>query len=390
MDDAVIVDAVRTPVGRRKGALRGWHPVDLAAEVVSTLVARNGLEPVEIEDVIVGCVDQVGEQSVNVARSIALAAGLPESVPAVTVDRQCGSSQQAAHFAAQGVMSGAYDVVVAAGVESMTRVPMWSNVIEPGAVYGPRFRERYGLAAEEFLDQGNSGEIIAERWEIGREELDRFSAESHRRAQRATEEGRFAAEILPLRGVDRDGNEVLVERDEGIRPDTTEEVLAGLQPVFRTDGRLTAGNSSQISDGAAALLVMSARRAEALGLRPRARFHAFAVVGVDPVEMLSGPIPATRRILERSGLEVDDIDLFEVNEAFASVPLAWLRELRADPARLNVNGGAIALGHPLGATGARLMTSLVGEMERAEARFGLQTMCEGGGMANATILERAA
>jgi len=390
MDDAVIVDALRTPVGRRKGALRGWHPVDLAAEVVSTLVARNGLEPVEIEDVIVGCVDQVGEQSVNVARSIALAAGLPESVPAVTVDRQCGSSQQAAHFAAQGVMSGAYDVVVAAGVESMTRVPMWSNVIEPGAVYGPRFRARYGLAAEEFIDQGNSGEIIAERWEIGREELDRFSAESHRRAQRATEEGRFAAEILPLRGLDRDGSEVLVERDEGIRPDTTEEVLAGLQPVFRADGRLTAGNSSQISDGAAALLVMSARRAEALGLRPRARFHAFAVAGVDPIEMLSGPIPATRKILERSGLELDDIDLFEVNEAFASVPLAWLRELGADPARLNVNGGAIALGHPLGATGARLMTSLVGELERTEARFGLQTMCEGGGMANATILERAA
>jgi acetyl-CoA acetyltransferase family protein len=390
MDAAVIVDAVRTPVGRRKGALREWHPVDLGAEVVSALVARNGLEGGEIDDLIVGCVDQVGEQAVNVARSIALAAGLPDTVPAVTVDRQCGSSQQAAHFAAQGVMAGAYDVVVAAGVESMTRVPMWSNVQEPGAVYGPRFRSRYGLAAQEFIDQGNSGEIVADRWEIGRAELDRFSVESHRRAQRATEEGRFAAEILTLPGLDRDGNEVLVERDEGIRPDTTEDALAGLKPVFRPDGRLTAGNSSQISDGAAALLVMSARRAERLGLRPRARFHAFAVAGVDPIEMLSGPIPATRRVLERAGLELDDIDLFEVNEAFASVPLAWLRELGADPARLNVNGGAIALGHPLGATGARLMTSLVGEMERSEARFGLQTMCEGGGMANATILERAA
>jgi acetyl-CoA acetyltransferase family protein len=386
--DAVIVEALRTPVGRRRGRLAGWHPVDLGAEVVRAVVERSGIDPASVDDVIVGCVDQVGEQGVNVARSIALAAGLPESVPATTVDRQCGSSQQAAHFAAQGVMAGAYDVVIAAGVESMTRVPMWSNAPDRSAVYGPRFRARYDLGDDGFIEQGLSGEIIAERWGIGREEMDRFAAGSHRRAQRATEEGRFAGEILPVAVRDDDGTEAVMDRDEGIRPGTSEETLAGLTPVFREDGRLTAGNSSQISDGAAALLIMSAERAAQLGLRPRARFHAFALAGVDPVEMLSGPMPATRTALRRSGLTLDEIGRYEVNEAFASVPLAWLSDLDADPERLNVNGGAIALGHPLGATGARLMTSLVAEMERSGVRFGLQAMCEGGGMANATILER--
>jgi acetyl-CoA acetyltransferase family protein len=283
-------------------------------------------------------------------------------------------------------MAGQYDLVIAAGVESMTRVPMWSNVPDRAAAYGPRMRARYGLGDEAFIDQGESGELIADRWELGRDELDALAVESHRRAAAATAEGRFADEILPVRGT-RDGREERVAADEGIRPGTTEEVLAGLKPVFRQDGRLTAGNSSQISDAAAAVLIASERGAARLGLRPRARFHAFAVAGVDPVEMLSGPIPATRKVLERAGLEVDDIGLFEVNEAFASVPLAWARETGADMERVNVNGGAIALGHPLGCSGARLMTTLVHEMGRRGTRYGLQTMCEGGGMANATILE---
>ena len=390
VEDAVIVEALRTPVGRRRGALSGWHPADLAAEVVRAVVERSGIDPASVDDVIVGCVDQVGEQAVNVARSIALAAGLPETVPATTVDRQCGSSQQAAHFAAQGVMAGAYDVVVAAGVESMTRVPMFANAPDRSEVYGPRFRARFGLADGDFIEQGLSGEIVAERWGVGREAMDRFAAESHRRAQRATEEGRFAGEIVPVAVRDAEGAERVMDRDEGIRPGTSEEALAALQPVFRPDGLLTAGNSSQISDGAAALLIMSASRAAALGLRPRARFHAFALAGVDPVEMLSAPMPATRAALRRGGLALEDVGLYEVNEAFASVPLAWLADLGADPERLNVNGGAIALGHPLGATGARLMTSLVAEMERSGTRFGLQAMCEGGGMANATILELCA
>jgi acetyl-CoA acetyltransferase family protein len=385
--DAVIVDAVRTPVGRRKGALSGWHPVDLAAHTLRALLERNDLDPACVDDVIMGCVDQVGEQAVNIGRFAALAAGFPESVPGVTVDRQCGSSQQAAHFAAQGVMAGAYDVVIAAGVESMTRVPMWSNVADSGVPYGPALRERYGLGPDDFIDQGESGEIIADRWEIGREELDAFSVESHRRAARATAAGRFRDEIAPVT-VGSNGDDREMTDDEGIRPDTSTEVLAGLKPVFRPDGRLTAGNSSQISDGAAAVLITSAKRAEELGLTPMARFHTFALAGVDPVEMLSGPIPATRKALERSGLTLDDIEHYEVNEAFASVPLAWMRELGADPDRLNPDGGAIALGHPLGATGARLMTTLVHAMRRTGARYGLQTMCEGGGTANATILER--
>jgi acetyl-CoA acyltransferase len=385
--EALVIDALRTPVGRRGGALAGWHPADLLAEVLAGLARRAGLDPRRIDDVIVGCVGQVGEQAVNVGRSAVLAAGFPESVPATTVDRQCGSSQQAVHFAAQGVMAGAYDVAVAAGVESMTRVPMWSNVADRAAPYGTRFRARYGLGPDDFIDQGLAGELIADRWGLDREELDALALESHRRAAAATADGRFAAEILPVPGRGRDGGEAVVDRDEGIRPDTSMRALAGLPPVFREDGRLTAGNSSQISDAAAAVLIASEDAASRLGLPPRARVHAVALAGVDPVEMLSGPIPATRRVLARAGLDVDDIDLFEVNEAFASVPLAWARDVGADMARVNVNGGAIALGHPLGCTGARLMATLVHEMGRRGARFGLQTMCEGGGMANATILE---
>ncbi len=386
MSDALIVEAVRTPMGRRKGMLAGWHPADLLSEVLAAVVERAGVDPGEVDDVIVGCLDQVGEQAINIGRSAALGAGFPETVPATTIDRQCGSSQQAAHFAAQGVMAGAYDIVIAAGVESMTRVPMWANTPEPSAAYGPRFRERYDLPADLLIDQGLSGELVAERWELGREELDEFALASHRRGAAATEEGRFADEILPLRA-ERDGQEWLASADEGIRPDTSLEALAALRPVFREDGRLTAGNSSQISDGAAALLIVSESAASRLGLRPRARFHSFALAGVDPIEGLSGPIPSTRKVLAKAGLEMADIDLFEVSEAFASVPLAWARDLGADLERVNVNGGAIALGHPLGCSGARIMTTLVHEMGRRGARLGLQTMCEGGGMANATILE---
>ncbi len=387
LEEAVIVDAVRTPLGRRGGRLKDWHAVDLGAEALRALVERTGIDPALVEDVIMGCLDQVGEQGINIGRIAALAAGLPETVPGTTVDRQCGSSQQAAHFAAQGVMAGAYDVVIAAGVESMTRVPFWSNLPDRTEAYGPRFRERYHLAPDDFIDQGVSGEIVADKWEIGREELDALALESHRRAHRATEEGRFAREIVPLRVVTEDGEETMTT-DEGIRPDSSMETLAKLRTVFREDGKLTAGNSSQITDGAAAMLIMSARRANELGLRPLARFHTFALAGINPVEMLSGPIPATRKAFERSGLDVDDIDLFEVNEAFASVPIAWQREIGADMSRVNVNGGAIALGHPVGASGARIMATLVHEMRRTGARYGLQTMCEGGGMANATILER--
>ncbi len=387
MGDALVVGAVRSPVGRRGGALAGRHPADLLGEVLAALAGRAGIDPALIDDVIVGCVDQVGEQGVNVGRSAVLAAGFPDTVPATTIDRQCGSSQQAAHFAAQGVMAGAYDLVVAAGVESMTRVPMWSNVPDRSAAYGTRMRARYGLDDDGFIEQGESGEIVADRWGLTREELDAFALRSHRRAAAARDAGRFDDEIVPIRVV-RDGGESVVTADEGIRDATTAEALAGLRPVFRADGRLTAGSSSQISDGAAAVLIASEGAAARLGLRPRARFHSFALAGVDPVEMLTGPIPATRRLLERAGVALDDVGLFEVNEAFASIPLAWARELGADMDRVNVNGGAIALGHPLGATGARLMVSLVHEMERTGTRYGLQTMCEGGGMANATLLER--
>jgi acetyl-CoA acyltransferase len=376
MREAVIVDAVRTPVGRRDGGLKSWHPVDLLAHTLKTVVQRNKLDPALVDDVIAGCVGQVGEQAFNVARNAVLAAGFPESVPGTTVDRQCGSSQQAAHFAAQGVMAGSYDVAIACGVECMTRVPMGSNGAGPGKPFGPLVMRRYN---DVVFNQGVGAEMMAERWKISRGELDAFSLESHRRAARATEEGRFCNEITPVGQM---------TRDEGIRADANLEKMATLKPAFKADGVITAANSSQISDGAAAVLIMERAVAERLGLRPLARFVAFALAAEDPVIMLSAPIPATRKILERAGLTLDDIDRVEINEAFASVVLAWQRELHADLEKVNVNGGAVALGHPLGASGSRLMTTLVHELQRSGGRYGLQTMCEGGGMANATLIER--
>ncbi|HSO95175.1 MAG TPA: thiolase family protein [Acidimicrobiia bacterium] len=382
MPTAVIVDAVRTPLGRRNGKLKDWHPVDLAAHTLEALVARSDLDPAIIDDVIMGCVSQVGDQAVNVGRNAALAAGFPDSVPGTSIDRQCGSSQQAAHFAAQGVMAGAYDVVVAAGVESMTRTPMGSSLLPGSVPFGPKVLARYDL-----VPQGISAELIAEKWGISREDNDRFSAESHQRAARATEEGRFDREIVAVDVVTDDGPQHMA-RDEGIRPDSSLETLAKLKPAFKADGVVTAANSSQISDGAAAVLIMSEEKANSLGLTPRARFHAFALAGVDPVLMLTGPIPATTKVLERGKLTLDDMDLVEINEAFAPVVLAWAQEHHPDLSRVNVNGGAIALGHPLGCSGARLLSTLLNELERTGGRFGLQTMCEGGGLANATIIER--
>jgi acetyl-CoA acetyltransferase family protein len=383
MPTAVIVDAVRTPLGKRNGALKDCHPVDLAATTLQALVQRNDLDPATVDDVIMGCVMQVGEQAANLARNAILTAGFPETVVGTTVDRQCGSSQQAAHFAAQGVMAGAYDIVIAAGAESMTRVPMGASLASGGlpftAAMGQRYAERGGLVM-----QGISAELIAEKWSLSRDELDGFSAESHHRTARAQQEHRFDREIIPVETPDG----TIVTTDEGVRPNSSRESLAKLTPAFKPDGCVTAGNSSQITDGAAALLIMSEERATQLGLTPRARFHAFALAGVDPVTMLTGPIPVTTKILERAGLTLDDIDLVEINEAFASVVLAWQREHHPDMDRVNVNGGAIALGHPLGCSGARLMATLLCELERSGGRFGLQTMCEGGGMANATIIER--
>jgi acetyl-CoA acyltransferase len=385
--EAVIVEAVRTPTARRDGKLSSWHPVDLLAEVLNELVARSGVEAGRVDDVICGCVSQIGEQSLNIGRNAWLAAGLPEEVPATTVDRQCGSSQQAVHFAAQGVLSGAYDLAVACGVEHMSRVPMGSSAQTQGWPFSERLTARYegGL-----VPQGISAEIIAERWELSRGQLDRFGARSHELAGKATAEGAFKNEIHPVKVETESGTE-LFEADEGIRTPNLEK-MATLMPSFKADGVITAGNSSQISDGAAALLIAERSVVEALGLTPRARFVSFALAGTDPVTMLTGPIPATRRALERADLALDDIDLIEINEAFASVVLAWQRELGIGDAgfeeRVNVHGGAIALGHPLGASGARLMTTLVNALERREARLGLQTMCEGGGLANATIIER--
>ncbi len=385
MREAVIVDAVRTPVGRRDGALKGWHPVDLLAHTLKAVVQRSKLDPALIDDVIAGCVGQVGEQAYNVARNAVLAAGFPESVPGTTVDRQCGSSQQAAHFAAQGVLAGSYDIAIACGVECMTRVPMGSNGANgPGKPFGPSVARRYNNVV---FNQGIGAEMMAERWKISRDELDEFSLESHRRAARATEEGRFCNEIIPV-PIETENGPAHVTRDEGFRANASLEKMATLKPAFKPDGVITAANSSQISDGAAALLIMDRATAEKLKLRPLARFVAFALAAEDPIIMLSAPIPATRKVLDRAGLSLGDIDLFEVNEAFASVPLAWQREFDADPAKLNVNGGAVALGHPLGASGARLMTTLVHELQRSGGRYGLQTMCEGGGMANATVIER--
>jgi acetyl-CoA acyltransferase len=393
--EAVIVDAVRTAGGRRHGSLSGWHPADLLAEVLAALVARTGIDPGVIDDVIVGCVTQVGAQGFNIARNAVLAAGWPESVPATTVDRQCGSSQQALHFAAQAVMAGAHDIVVAAGVETMSSVPMGAARVKGlGKPFGPRMIDRYRPAGG-LVQQGISAELIADKWRLSREELDSFALRSHQSAARATEQGRFRSEIVPVKVKrrDRETGDVqeisdVLESDEGIRYDTSGAALADLKPVFRDDGVVTAGNSSQITDGASACLIMNGDAARAAGFRPRARITAFALVGVDPVMMLTGPIPATRKILTRCGLEIGDIDLIEINEAFASVVLAWQRELGADLARVNVNGGAIALGHPLGATGTKLFATVVNELERTENSLGLVVMCEGGGMANATIIER--
>ena len=386
MTNAVIVDAVRTPGGRRNGMLKDWHPADLAAHVLKALQERNGFDPVIVDDVIMGCVMQVGEQSLNIGRNAVLTAGWPETVPATTVDRQCGSSQQAMHFAAQGVISGAYDVVVAAGVEVMTRTPMGASIVKDmGFPFPKAMFDRYEETG--LPPQGIGAEMIADEYGITREDLDTFGAESQRRAAQATAEGRFENEIIPVPVV-IDGETVMMTADEGIREGTTVETLGNLKPAFKEDGKVTAGNSSQISDGASAVLIMSEEKAAELGLTPRARFHSFAVVGTDPVTMLKGPIPATEKILARSGLSIDDIDLFEVNEAFASVVLAWQQEHGTDLAKTNVNGGAIALGHPLGCSGTKLMTTLLNELERTDGRYGLQTMCEGGGLANATIIER--
>ncbi len=387
MQEAVIVDAVRTPGGRRNGKLSGWHPAALAAHVLKALAERNQLDPSQVDDVVMGCVMQVGPQAVNVARNAVLAAGWPESVPATTVDRQCGSSQQAMHFAAQGVMSGAYDIAIAAGVEVMSKVPMGASIVKGMDFPFPKeMQERYSETG--LPPQGIGADMIAKQWGFTREDLDAFGARSQQLAEKATADGRFRSEIIPVPVVDEDGNESLMTTDEGIRPGTTAEKLAGLKPAFTEDGFITAGNSSQISDGASAVLIMSAEKAKELGLTPRARFHSFSVAGADPVTMLTGPIPATEKILKKSGLAIGDIDLFEVNEAFASVVLAWQKETGADMERVNVNGGAIALGHPLGCSGTKLMATLVNELERTGGRYGLQVMCEGGGMANATLIER--
>jgi acetyl-CoA acyltransferase len=391
MTTAVIVDAVRTAGGKRNGKLRNWHAVDLASEALKALQERNSLDPSLVDDVIMGCVMQVSEQALNVGRNAVLAAGWPESVPATTIDRQCGSSQQALHFAAQGVMAGAYDVVVAAGVESMTRTPMGSSVVrELGYPFGPRMMARYAEKGG-LVSQGIGAEMIADQWGISREELDAFSVQSHQRAARATAEGRFENEITPVTIRDDEGHDTdeLLTADEGIRPDSTVETLAKLKPAFKPEGgKITAGNSSQITDGASAVLIMSEEKASALGLRPRARFHAFALAGVDPITMLTGPIPATTTVLERAKLTLDDISAVEINEAFASVVLAWEKEHHPNMDLVNPNGGAIALGHPLGASGGKLLATLLNELERTDGRYGLLTMCEGGGLANATIIER--
>ena len=384
--EAVIVGAVRTAIGRRNGRLKDWHPVDLMAEVLSELIQRTGVDAGLVEDVIIGCVSQVGEQSLNVGRNAALAAGFPETVPGTTVDRQCGSSQQAIHFAAQGVISGAYDVAIAGGVEAMTRVPMGSSYQQgPGAPFGSRMLQRYDNG---LVHQGISADLVAQKWELSRDDLDEFSLESHRRAARATAEGRFRSQIVPVEVMNEDGTTSIFDQDEGIRADTSIEKLASLKPAFKPDGLITAGNSSQISDGAAAVLIMERETAERLGLRPRARFVAFSLAGDDPIFMLTAPIPAMYKVLKKAGLTLDQVGLVEINEAFASVPLAWQRETGANLERVNVNGGAVAIGHPLGASGARLTTVLLHELERTGGRYGLQTICEGGGMANAMIIER--
>ena len=379
MRDAVIVEAVRTPVGKRNGGLSGVHPVDLSGVVLKALAERSGIDPALVDDVIWGCVGQVGEQALNIARNAVLGAGWPETVPGTSVDRQCGSSQQSLHFAAAGVVSGQYDIVVAGGVESMSRVPMGASAQGTWA-FGEGFRERYD---GQHPNQGIGAEMIAERWGLSRTQLDEFSVASHEKAAAAQDDGRFVAQIAPVKLPDG----TVIDTDEGIRRGGSVETLAKLKPAFKENGVIHAGNSSQISDGSAALLVTSSEKAAELGLTPIVRVHTAVLAAADPVIMLTAPIPATQKALQRSGLRIDEIGAFEVNEAFAPVPLAWLAELGADAKALNPNGGAIALGHPLGGSGARLMTTLIHHMKDNGIRYGLQTMCEGGGMANATILE---
>jgi len=383
MREVVIVEGVRTPVGRRNGVLKDIRPDDLSALTLKELVKRAGIDPALVDDVIWGCVTQAGEQAGDIARVAALIAGFPIEVPGTTIDRQCGSSQQAVHFAAQAILAGDMDVVIAGGVESMSRVPMGSNYKGVEDPFSPNLRSKY-----EMIHQGLSAERIAENYGFTREVLDQFSLESHQKALKAQEEGYFSREIFPIEVKLPDGTMAVIKDDSGPRKGTSLEALAGLRTSFKEDGVIHAGNSSQISDGSAALLLMSREKAEELGLKPRFRVHTRVVVGSDPTLMLTGPIPATQKALAKAGLSINDIDVFEVNEAFAPVTLAWLKETGADPAKLNPNGGAIALGHPLGGSGARLMVTLMHELERTGGRYGLQTMCEGHGMANATIIER--
>lgn len=381
MREVVIVEGVRTAVGRRKGGFTDYRPDELAAIVLEELVSRAGIDKAEVEDVILGCVTQAGEQGGNIARTAALIANFPIHVPGVTIDRQCGSSQQAVHFASQAIASGDMDIVIAGGVESMTRAPMFSNM-------GDAKPSRKLTDKHEIINQGLSAERIAAKWGLSREDLDQFAYESHQKALTAIEQGKFQDEIVPVAVNRVDGTVETVTTDEGPRPDSTPEVLAGLRTVFDENGVITAGNASQMSDGASAVLLMSKERAEELGVRPLARIVARSVVGSDPTLMLTGPIEATRKVLMKAGLTIDDMDVYEVNEAFAPVPLAWLKEIGADPEKLNPNGGAIALGHPLGATGTKLLVSLMNELRRTGGRYGLLAICEGMGMANATIIER--
>ena len=388
MAEAYIVAAARTAGGRKGGRLAGWHPADLAATVLNALVDRTGVDPAQVEDVIMGCVMQTGEQSTNIARNAVMASKLPESVPATSIDRQCGSGQQAVHFAAQGVRSGEYDWAIGCGVESMSRVdlgPLFAPGGPRGEWYGTRSLARFegNLPA-----QGPSAELIVEKWGLTRERLDAYSVQSHRRAAEATREGRFTDSLVPIDGLDRNGDTVALTADEGIRADVDPQKVAALAPVFSPDGAITAGNSSQLSDGAAALLVAERGAAEAAGLRPKARIVSMAVAADDPVLQFTAILAATRRALDQAGLDITDIDLVEVNEAFAPVPLIFMDEFGYPEDQLNVNGGSIAIGHPLGSTGARLLTQLTDELHRRQARYGLLTVCEGGGMANATILER--
>ncbi|MBI5735310.1 MAG: thiolase family protein [Mycolicibacterium neoaurum] len=383
MAEAVIVEAVRSPVGRRNGALSGVHPSELSAQVLNGLVQRAGIDPALVDDVIWGCVMQAGEQALDIARTAVLTAGWPESVPGVTVDRQCGSSQQSLHFAVAGVVAGHYDVVVAGGVESMSRTPMGSSLANGGHPYPEAFRTRY----EQTPNQGVGAEMIAEQWGFSRTQLDEFSLRSHEKAAAAQDSGAFKDQIVGIKTKDADGNDTVVLEDGGIRRGGTVESMAAIKPAFKEDGVIHAGNSSQISDGSAALLVMSAEKAKDLGLKPLAKVHTAVLAGADPVIMLTAPIPATQKALAKSGLSVDQIGAFEVNEAFAPVPMAWLKDIGADENRLNPNGGAIALGHPLGGSGARILTTLLYHMRDNNIQYGLQTMCEGGGQANATILE---